>query len=153
MLRQLPPWTENTGKRVVKSPKIYVADSGLLHTLLGVERPPDLMAHPKAGASFEGFALEQVIRRLALRLREAYFWATHSGSELDLLVIRGRQRLGFEFKRTDAPKLTRSMIAALDTLRLDRIHVVHAGRRSYRMHEKVRAIAMHELLEVLYPLA
>ena len=152
VVRQLPPWTENIGKRVVKSPKIYVADSGLLHTLLGVEKPADLRAHPKVGASFEGFALEQVVRRLALRPREAWFWATHSGAELDLLVTRGRHRLGFEFKRTDAPRLTRSMTAALDTLRLDRIDVVHAGRHGYRMHEKVRAIPMQGLLDAVKPL-
>ena len=153
LLRQLPPWTENIGKRVVKSPKVYVADSGLLHTLLGIEKPGDLGAHPKVGASFEGFALEQVVRRFGLRPREAWFWATHSGAELDLLVTRGRRRLGFEFKRTDAPKLTRSMLAALDTLGLERIDVVHAGTHGYRMHEKVRAVPMGELLETLKPLA
>ena len=150
-VRQLPPWTENLGKRVVKSPKIYVADSGILHTLLNVERPGDLAAHPKVGASFEGFALEQVLRRLAVRPGEAYFWATHSGAELDLLIIRGRRRLGFEFKRSDAPRLTRSMIAALDALRLDRIDVVHAGPYGFRLHEKVRAVPVHRLPEALRP--
>ena len=153
VVRQLPPWTENIGKRVVKSPKVYVADSGLLHTLLGIEKPADLTSHPKVGASFEGFALEQVIRRLALRPREAYYWATHAGAELDLLVTRGRRRLGFEFKRTDAPRLTRSMTVALETLRLDRIDVIHAGMHGYPMHERVRAVPMHGLLEALKPLA
>ena len=153
VVRQLPPWTENIGKRVVKSPKVYVADSGLLHTLLGIEKSTDLTSHPKVGASFEGFALEQVIRRLELRPREAFFWATHSGAELDLLVIRGRHRLGFEFKRTDAPRLTRSMMVSLDTLKLDRIDVVHAGSHGFRMHDKVRAVPMQELLEALKPLA
>ena len=153
VVRQLPPWTENLGKRIVKSPKIYVADSGLLHTLLGMETPADLAAHPKVGASFEGFALEQVLLRLEVRPREAYFWATHSGAELDLLIVRGRHRLGFEFKRTDAPRLTRSMTAALDALRLDRIDVVHAGDVGYRMHDKVRAVPVHGLLEALKPLA
>ncbi len=153
VVRQLPPWTENIGKRVVKSPKVYVADSGLLHTLLGIERPADLASHPKVGASFEGFALEQVLRRLALRPREAFFWATHAGAELDLLVIRGRRRLGFEFKRTDAPKLTRSMSVSLDTLRLDRIDVIHAGNQAFRLHDKVRAVPIQGLLEALKPLA
>ena len=153
VVRQLPPWTENIGKRVVKSPKVYVADSGLLHTLLGIEKPADLTSHPKVGASFEGFALEQVIRRLELRPREAFFWATHAGAELDLLVIRGRRRLGFEFKRTDAPRLTRSMTVSLDTLALDRIDVIHAGSDGFRMHDKVRAVPIRGLLEALKPLA
>ena len=153
VVRQLAPWTENIGKRVVKSPKVYIADSGLLHTLLGIEKPADLTSHPKVGASFEGFALEQVIRRLDLRPREAFFWATHSGAELDLLVIRGRRRLGFEFKRTDAPRLTRSMTVSLDTLGLDRIDVIHAGSHAFRMHDKVRAVPIQGLLEALKPLA
>ena len=153
VVRQLAPWTENIGKRVVKSPKVYVADSGLLHTLLGIEKPAGLTSHPKVGASFEGFALEQVIRRLELRPREAYFWATHAGAELDLLVVRGRHRLGFEFKRTDAPKLTRSMVVSIDTLGLERIDVVHAGSHGFRMHDKVRAVPIGELLDALKPLA
>ena len=154
VVRQLPPWTENIGKRVVKSPKVYVADSGLLHTLLGIEKPADLTSHPKVGASFEGFALEQVIRRLELRPREAYFWATHARRRArSLLVIRGRRRLGFEFKRTDAPKLTRSMMVSIDTLGLDRIDVVHAGSHGFRMHDKVRAVPIGELLDALKPLA
>ena len=153
VVRQLPPWTENIGKRVVKSPKVYVADSGLLHTLLGIEKPADLTSHPKVGASFEGFALEQVIRRIKLRPRKAFVWATHSGAELDLLVIRGRRRLGFEFKRTDAPRLTRSMTVSLDTPGLDRIDVIHAGSHGFRMHGKVRAVPIQELLEALKPLA
>ena len=153
VVRQLAPWTENIGKRVVKSPKVYVADSGLLHTLLGIEKPAELTSHPKVGASFEGFALEQVIRRLELRPREAYFWATHAGAELDLLVVRGRHRLGFEFKRTDAPRLTRSMMVSIDTLGLDRIDVVHAGSHGFRMHDKIRAVPIGELLDALKPLA
>ena len=153
VIRQLPPWTENIGKRVVKSPKVYVADSGLLHALLGIEKPGDLATHPKVGASFEGFAVEQVIRRLALRPGETYFWATHSGAELDLLVTRGRRRLGFEFKRTDSPRVTRSMIAALDSLELERIDVVHAGNHGFPMHKRIRAVPMRDLLEALGPLA
>ncbi len=153
VVRLLPPWTENLGKRVVKSPKVYIADPGLLHVLLDIRTPSDLAAHPKVGASFEGFALEQTVHRLGAGPRQAYFWATHSGAELDLFVVRGRRRLGFEFKRTDAPRLTRSMLTALDTLRLDRLDVVHAGRDGYRMHEKVRAVPVAGLLEALRPLA
>ena len=152
VVRQLRPWTENIGKRVVKSPKVYLADSGLLHSLLNLATPRDLFGHPKVGASFEGFALEQVIRRLEARPGECYFWATHSGAELDLLVVRGRRRLGFEFKRTDAPRLSSSMTTALDTLGLERIEVVHAGRDSYPMHRRVRALSISGVLEDLKPL-
>ncbi|MFQ5745019.1 MAG: ATP-binding protein, partial [Acidobacteriota bacterium] len=143
VVRQLRPWTENIGKRVVKSPKIYVADSGLLHALLNLATPRDLFGHPKVGASFEGYALERVIRRLGARPGECYFWATHSGAELDLLVVRGRRRLGYEFKRTDAPKLSSSMKSAIDALGLERIDLVHAGADTYSMHEKVRAVREH----------
>ena len=153
VVRLLPPWTEDLGKRIVKSPKVYVADPGLLHALLDIGTASDLAAHPKVGASFEGFALDQVLRRLGAGPRQAYFWATHAGAELDLLVVRGRRRQGFEFKRTDAPRLSRSMLVALDTLRLDRLDVVHAGRDGYRMHEKVRAVPVAGLLAALPPLA
>lgn len=105
VVRQLRPWRENLGKRVVKAPKAYIADSGLLHTLLGIERSKQLAAHPKVGASWEGFALFQVARSLGARSRECYFWSVHGGPELDMLVVRGRQRRGFEFKRTDAPRV------------------------------------------------
>lgn len=153
VVRRLAPWMENLGKRIVKSPKVYIADSGILHTLLNVEQTADLERHPKVGASFEGFALEQVLRRLNVRPREAYFWATYAGAELDLFVIRGRQRLGFEFKRTDAPKATKSMFAALDSLRLDHIDVIHAGSEGFLLHEKIRAVPIGDLLETVKPLA
>jgi uncharacterized protein len=152
MVRQLRPWTENIGKRVVRSPKVYVADSGLLHSLLNLPTPRDLHGHPKVGASFEGFAIEQVLLRLGARPSECYFWTTYSGAELDLLVVRGRKRLGFEFKRTDAPRLSPSMTTALDVLGLDRIDVVHAGTNSYPMHHKVRAVPLVRLLEELRPM-
>jgi predicted AAA+ superfamily ATPase len=153
VVRQLRPWTENLGKRVVKSPKVYVADSGLLHSLLNLPTPRDLLGHPKVGASFEGFAIEQVMLRLGARPGECYFWATHSGAELDLLVVRGRKRMGFEFKRTDAPRLTPSMTTALEVLGLERIDVVHAGDKSYPLHRNVRAVPLAGLLEELKPLA
>ena len=146
MVRQLRPWTSNPGKRIVKSPKVYITDSGLLHSLLRVETPRDLAAHPKVGASFEGFALEQVLRRLEIPPGDAWYWATQGGAELDLLVIRGTRRLGFEFKRTDAPKRTRSMLAALESLQLERIDVIYPGDRPYRMHERIRAVPLEGLM-------
>lgn len=131
VVRQLPPWHENLGKRQVKAPKVYVRDSGLLHTLLGVPTPRDLEGHPKIGASWEGFLIEQLIERLGARPSECFFWRTYQGAELDLLVIRGRQRLGFEIKRTTAPTATPSMRGALADLKLDSLTVVHAGKASF----------------------
>jgi predicted AAA+ superfamily ATPase len=146
VVRQLQPWFENAGKRVVKSPKVYVRDSGLLHSLLGLEDEGALRAHPKLGASWEGFALEQV---LSWRIeRQAYFWATHAGAELDLLVLRGGRRFGFEFKFADAPRMTRSMHVALEDLQLDRIFVVHPGERSYPLHERVEGVSLVDLERV-----
>lgn len=109
VVRQLRPWAENVGKRVVKSPKVYVADSGILHALLGLPTPRDVLRHPKLGASWKSFMLGQVARALRAHPEECFFWATHSGAELDLLVVRGSRRLGFEFKRTDTPSVTPSM--------------------------------------------
>ena len=143
MVRVLRPWAENIGKRVVKSPKVYVADSGLLHTLLGLETPQELARHPKVGASFEGFALEQVLNRTGMTSRDAHFWATQGGAELDLLIVRGGRRYGFEFKRTDAPKRTRSMLVALRSLGLEHITVVYPGDTSYRLHEQIRVVPIH----------
>ncbi len=151
MVRQLPAWHENIGKRQVKAPKIYFRDSGLLHALLDVGHR-GIETHPRVGASWEGFALEAVITRLGVPSEECYFWAAHSGAELDLLVVRGNVRLGFEFKRTTAPATTRSMHVALEDLRLSRIDVVHAGSRSFPMHPKIRAIALRRVLEDLEPL-
>ena len=147
MVRQLRPWTRNSGKRIVKSPKIYIADSGLLHSLLGVATPQDLAAHPKVGASFEGFALEQVLRRLEIPPDDAWYWATPGGAELDLLLLRGSRRFGFEFKRTDAPKRTRSMLAALEALQLERLDVIYPGARAYRMHDQIRAVPLASLTD------
>ena len=132
VVRQLPPWSENLAKRQVKSPKVYVADSGLLHTLLDIGREADLVRHPKVGASWEGFGIQAVIDRLGARPDECYFWGTYSGAELDLLVVRGSLRLGFELKRTVAPKLTPSMRIACESLRLKRLDVIHAGDRTAR---------------------
>ncbi len=142
LVRQLQPWHENLAKRQVKSPKVYLSDSGLLHTLLGIESKGALESHPRLGASWEGFALETVIRTLGARPEECYFWATHAGAELDLLVIKGGKRFGFEFKRTEAPGLTPSMKIALKDLKLHRLDVVHAGQETFPLAEKVRAIPL-----------
>ncbi|HSR67563.1 MAG TPA: ATP-binding protein [Acidobacteriota bacterium] len=145
VVRQLPPWFENIDKRQVKSPKIYLEDSGLLHALLGLENQEELGGHPKVGASWEGFALQQVVRRLGARREECYFWATHSGAELDLLVIRGQRRLGFEFKRTTSPKSTRSMHSAFKSLGLNSLDVIHAGEHTFPLTESIRAVAFKRL--------
>jgi predicted AAA+ superfamily ATPase len=153
VVRQLRPWAENLAKRQVKSPKVYLTDSGLLHSLLDVRSMNDLERHPKIGASWEGFAIGAVVDRLRARWDECYFWATHAGAEIDLLVVRGRTRLGFEIKRTSAPEITRSMRSALDDLRLTRLDVVHAGARTFPLAPRIRAVALGRLLEDLRPLS
>ena len=152
VLRQLPPWFENLGKRQVKSPKVYVADSGILHTLLGLGTREDIEGHPKVGASWEGFVLREVVERLGAYSEETFFWATHAGAELDLLVIRGRRRLGFELKRTAAPRITPSIRTALDDLNLDRVDVIYPGEHTFPLAERVRAVALPRLYEDLEPL-
>ncbi len=152
VVRALLPWHENLAKRQVKAPKLYIADSGLLHALLGIGTLDELLAHPKVGASWEGFLLAQTVRRLGARPDECFFWATHQGAELDLLVVRGRRRFGFEFKRREAPELTPSMRIALADLRLDSLTVVHAGKESWPMAERVRAVAARHLLGEVEPL-
>jgi predicted AAA+ superfamily ATPase len=145
VVRLLQPWHENISKRQVKSPKVYLADSGLLHALLNLPGRQDVESHPKLGASWEGFALAQVIQRLGARPNECYFWATHAGAELDLLVVRGRTRLGFEFKRTVAPAITPSMRVALADLKLKRLDVVHAGDDTFPLAERIRAVSCRRL--------
>ncbi len=150
MVRILPPWFENVGKRQVKAPKIYLADSGLLHALLDIG--PDresLLGHPRVGASWEGFALHQIVRALAADWRDCHHWRLHTGAELDLLVTRGKRRIGFEIKRTDAPRVTPSMRSALDVLRLDRLYVVHAGAEAWPMAERIAALPLAGLFEHL----
>ncbi len=144
MLRQLQPWHENLGKRQVKAAKVYFRDSGLLHALMGVTTLADLLTHPRSGASWEGFALEQVLR--IAQPDQAYFWATHQGAELDLLLIRGTQRIGVEFKRADAPHITPSMRIAIDDLRLDRLYVVYPGAQRFEMAPGIEAVPLEALL-------
>lgn len=146
VVRRLPPWHENLKKRQVRSPKAYVLDSGLLHALLDVETASELDGHPKMGASWEGFLLDQVIRLLGARPDQCFFWATHAGAELDLLVTLGRKRLGFEFKRTSAPQVTPSMRIALSDLGLERIDVIHAGRDTFPLGDRIRAVSAARLV-------
>lgn len=150
--RRLRPWSENVGKRVVKAPKVYISDSGLFHCLLGLETRRDLDRHPKVGASWEGLLVDQIIRRLRARPEECYFWGTQSGAELDLLIVSRGKRLGFEIKRTDAPRITKSMRSAQETLGLDELHVVHAGQDSFPLSRTVQALAASRLLDDLQPL-
>lgn len=142
VLRKLQPWHENLGKRQVRSPKVYVADSGVMHTLLNVEDHHDLLGHPKRGASWEGFVINELIHRLGARSDECHFWATHAGAELDLLIVRGRRRRGFEVKLSTSPKVTTSMRTALENLRLDRLDVIHAGEHSFPMDERIHAVSL-----------
>ena len=149
MVRRLEPWFENLGKRVVKSPKIYLTDSGILHRLLGIRTRYDLLGHPKAGASWEGFAIEAVVRRLGAERDECWFWGLHSGAELDLLVVRGQRRLGFEVKLTDAPRVTPSMRSAMEGLGLESLDVVHSGRATFPLADGIRALSLRRVLEDL----
>jgi predicted AAA+ superfamily ATPase len=144
MVRQLQPWHENLGKRQVKAPKIYFRDTGLLHALMGVSTLPELLVHPRCGASWEGFALEQVLR--LAKPDEAYFWATHQGAELDLLMIKGRQRVGVEFKRADAPKVTPSMRIAMRDLKLDALYVVYPGAHRFSLADGAEAVPLWALM-------
>ncbi len=153
VVQQLQPWHENLKKRQVKSPKIYLSDTGLLHSLLGVETRESLEGNPKVGASWEGFVLQEVIRTLRARSEECFFWATHGGSELDLLVVRGDQRRGFEVKRTTAPRTTRSMHHARQDLKLEALTVIHAGSETFQLSEVVRAVAFERIREDLEPMS
>nr|WP_249755832.1 ATP-binding protein [Microvenator marinus] len=142
MVRLLQPWFENISKRQVKSPKLYVSDSGIFHTLMGIDSWLGLQRHPKLGASWEGFTLMEVLR--AYPRHQAYFWATHAGAELDLLLVRGEERLGFEFKRSDSPSTSKSMHIAIEDLQLDHLTVVHAGEATFPLAEKITAKSLRE---------
>ncbi len=152
VVHQLPPWHENISKRQVKAPKVYIADTGILHALLNLPRLRDLEGHPKVGASWEGFVIGQVIRRIGARPEECYFWATHAGSELDLLVVSGGLRLGYEIKRTSSPRLTPSLRNAAKDLKLKSLDVIHSGDTTFPMAPGIRAVAFSRLLEDLKPI-
>jgi len=143
MVRQLRPWHANLKKRQVKSPKVYFRDTGLLHQLLRVRSERDLLTHPKLGASWEGYVIEEILK--AVRPDEAYFWATHGGAELDLLLLKDGRRVGVECKRVDAPRLTRSIHIALDDLQLEHLVVVYPGEQSYPLSERVTAVPLETL--------
>jgi predicted AAA+ superfamily ATPase len=143
VMRQLPPWFENLGKRQVKSPKVYLRDSGLLHSLVGISSFAALEAHPKLGSSWEGFAMEEVLRMTGDR--EAYFWSTQGVAELDLLVFVAGKRIGFEFKYADAPGVTRSLQVAHDDLGLARAFVVYPGTNSYPLNDWCETVAIRDL--------
>ena len=149
VLRQLSPWHENVGKRQVKSPKVYVADSGMLHALLGIDDLSALEGHPKLGASWEGFLLDQIIRLNGLQWKECFFWRTYAGAELDLLIVKGNRRIGFEIKRTSSPSLTPSMRNAIHDLALDQCYLVHAGQHSFPLADHVDAISASRIGEDL----
>lgn len=141
----LRPWHENLGKRQVKAPKAYISDSGLLHALLDLDDRTSLERHPVLGASWEGFVIDQLTTLTGARPEQRYFWATHSGAELDLLVVRGTERLGFEIKRTAAPTLTRSLVSARESLRLDRSYVIHAGAETFPLDRSTMAVSIDDL--------
>lgn len=143
MVRQLQPFHANLRKRQVKAPKVYVRDSGLLHQLLGISSMHDLLAHPKAGASWEGFAIEQVLA--IVPHDEAWFWATHQGAEIDLVLRRGSALVGVECKRTDGPRITPSIRIALEDLALERVAVVYPGDRRFPLGERVEAVPLQDM--------
>lgn len=153
VIRQLAPWWENISKRQVKAPKIYLADSGLLHTLLGLNNKEELESHPKVGASWEGFALNTVLTQLAVPIEEAFFWSTYTGAEVDLVVMSGNHRLGLEFKRTVAPTLSRSVHIALKDLKLSHVYIINAGKEKYPLAKNITALGLEKVpseLESLY---
>lgn len=147
LVRQLPPWFENVGKRLVKAPKVFVRDSGILHTLLGLKDSASIQSHPKLGFSWEGFALEQVIGLTGAE-RDVYFYKTHGGAELDCLLIRDGKRYGFEFKYEDAPRRTKSMHNVFQDLKLEKLYVIYPGDRSYPIGEETEVVPLSSLERV-----
>lgn len=145
MVRRLSPWFENLSKRQIKSPKIYFRDSGLLHTILGIENHEYLLKHPKLGASWEGMALEQVIKHMEVENDDCYFWATQGGAELDLLILKNSKKLGFEIKYTDSPKITKSMRIAIEDLGLDNLTIVIPGTEKFKLEKNIEVCGIENL--------
>ena len=143
MVRMRPPWFENLGKRLIKSPNVYIRDSGILHYLLGLQSSSELAMHPRYGASWEGFALEQTL--IAQGSRDSYFYRTQRGAELDLLLLRHGRRWGFEFKCTDAPRTTRSMHIVKKDLQLDHLWVLYPGEQEYPLTESITAFPLRDI--------
>ncbi len=147
MIRELSPWFENLQKRQVRSPKIYFRDSGILHALLNIKDKAELDTYPKLGAFWEGFALEEIIKAYDLRAEECFFWATHADAELDLFIFKNGKRLGFEFKYTDVPKVTKSMRIALADLKLDHLTVVYPGKETFPLTENITAQGLEDIVK------
>lgn len=142
MVRQLSPWFENLGKRQVKSPKVYFRDSGILNALVGIHTESEMLSFPKLGAYWEGFALEEIVRKSSARSEDCYFWATQNGAELDLLIFQERKRLGFEIKYSERPRITPSMKIALSDLKLDHLYVVYPGVEVFPLSDQITAYGL-----------
>lgn len=147
MIRQLQPWHENIAKRQVKSPKIYFCDTGLLHNLLNINDYIGLCGHPQVGASWEGFAIEQVLR--ILRPTQAYYWATYAHAELDLFFIRNGKRYGLEFKMNEAPSKTKSTDIAIENLNLDKLLIVYPGEKTWSVNDKITVASLDKVEDLL----
>lgn len=145
MVRTLPPWFENIGKRLIKHPKVYIRDTGLLHALLDLPAHSALQGHPKCGASWEGFCIEHLLAHFGER--NAYFWATHADAKLDLLILVGKKRYGFEIKYSETPQVTRSMHTALEMLKLDRLEVIYPGKETFFLADKIVAKPLEVVLK------
>ena len=144
MVRQIQPWHVNIKKRQVKAPKAYIRDTGILHALLGLKNESEILVHPRCGASWEGYVIEQVIR--SVEPDDVYFWSTHNGAEIDLVFSKGGRMYGLECKRADAPTMTPSMRIALDDLKLERIIVIYPGEKRYSLHKKVEVVPFDEMM-------
>jgi hypothetical protein len=151
MVRQLRPWYYNTKKRLVKRPKIYFRDSGILHNLLSLEKKKDVLSHPKLGASWEGFALEEFIRSMQLTEDQVYFWGIHTGAELDLVFEKKGRLYGVEVKYSQAPAITPSMRSALEELSLEHLWVIYPGDQNYLLNRKISVVAIANLNEIKLP--
>lgn len=144
--RLLQPWRENISKRQVKMPKFYIRDSGILHSMLEINKMNQLVLSPKVGSSFEGFAIEQIIRKNNARAEQCFFWATHAGAELDLLIVNPKGRIGFEIKYSDVPKISKSAHVALNDLNLDHLFVIYPGDKTYQIHDKITVTSLEYYL-------
>jgi predicted AAA+ superfamily ATPase len=147
MVRQLPPWHEKIKKRQVKAPKIYIRDSGIFHALLGVNTYDDLQFHPKVGPSWEGFAIETIIRMYGSDPGQCYFWSAYGRAELDLMLLIGSRRIGFEIKHTDTPRMTRSLQVAGEDLKLDDIRIVYPGKERFPLARDIEAVGLETLID------
>ena len=150
MIRELLPWQANLNKRQVKTPKIYFRDSGIYLALLGIENKEDLYNHPKLGATWEGFAMEQIISMHKLNSEECFFWSIHQQAELDLFVNLNGKKVGFEFKYSDAPKLTKSMQTALELLELDQLIVIYPGKGTYKLQNEIEVVGLSSYMSLFF---